>query len=61
MPELRSDPRVLSWRKLTSGDLTPEQLPSLADLATIDVSFISLTKVFPQVRALLSREAMSSP
>ena len=53
VPELRSDPRVLVLEKTDIRRLTPEQLPSLADLATIDVSFISLTKVFPQVRALL--------
>ncbi|HOB40027.1 MAG: TlyA family RNA methyltransferase [Limnochordia bacterium] len=53
VPELRSDPRVVVMEKTNIRDLTPEQLPELADLATIDVSFISLTKVFPHVRALL--------
>lgn len=57
VPELRADRRVLVLEKMDIRDLTPEQLPSLADLATIDVSFISLTKVFPAVCALLKAGA----
>ena len=40
VPELRSDPRVVVMEKTNIRDLTPEQLPELADIATIDVSFI---------------------
>ena len=51
---LRRDPRVRVYEKTNIRDLTPDRLPCLADLAAIDVSFISLTKVFPAVRPLLA-------
>lgn len=51
--ELRSDPRVLVLEDTDIRLLTAEGLPSLAEAATVDVSFISLTKVFPHVKALL--------
>jgi 23S rRNA (cytidine1920-2'-O)/16S rRNA (cytidine1409-2'-O)-methyltransferase len=57
VPELREDPRVHVFEKTNIRDLTPEKLPSLVDVATIDVSFISLTKVFPHVRDLLNPQA----
>lgn len=53
VPELRSDPRVVVFEQTNIRDVTPEKLPSLVDLATIDVSFISLRLVFPHVRKLL--------
>lgn len=53
VPELRQDPRVKVFENTNIRDLTSHQLPSLVDLATIDVSFISLTKVMPAVRQLL--------
>ena len=52
--ELRCDPRVKVFEKTNIRDLTSSQVPSLADLATVDVSFISLTKVLPAVHALLT-------
>ncbi|MCK9525738.1 MAG: TlyA family RNA methyltransferase [Limnochordia bacterium] len=52
--ELRFHQRVMVLEKTNIRDLTPSQLPYPADLATVDVSFISLTKVFPSVRALLA-------
>lgn len=57
VPELRADPRVWVFEKTNIRDLTPDKLPSLVDLATIDVSFISLTKVMPPVRPLLTSNA----
>lgn len=51
---LRADPRVFVFEKTNIRDVTPAQLPSLADIATIDVSFISLTKVIPVVQQLLT-------
>ncbi len=54
---LRRDPRVTSLEKTNARNLTPEQLPGLADFAVIDVSFISLTKVLPAVLGCLKREA----
>jgi len=52
--ELRDDPRVLVFEKTNIRDLTLSQLPAPVDLATVDVSFISLTKVMPTVRSLLT-------
>lgn len=52
--ELRHDPRVRVFERTNIRDLTPDQIPALADLATVDVSFISLTKVLPHVRSLLT-------
>lgn len=54
VPELKADPRVIVLEKTNIRDVTPQHLPFLVDLATIDVSFISLCKVFPFVRALLA-------
>jgi 23S rRNA (cytidine1920-2'-O)/16S rRNA (cytidine1409-2'-O)-methyltransferase len=59
---LRSDPRVSVLERTNARALTPELLPaptagavgSLPDLATIDVSFISLTLVLPAVLACLA-------
>ncbi|HTQ68672.1 MAG TPA: TlyA family RNA methyltransferase [Solirubrobacteraceae bacterium] len=53
---LRQDPRVLVMERTNARELSPELLPasrsgSVAppDLATVDVSFISLVKVLPAV------------
>lgn len=53
-PGLRSDPRVHVLERTNIRDLTGDQLPAPVDLATVDVSFISLTKVMPAVRSLLT-------
>lgn len=52
--ELRGDPRVVVLEKTNIRDATLSQLPRPVDLATIDVSFISLTKVLPTVQSLLT-------
>ncbi|HXG51328.1 MAG TPA: TlyA family RNA methyltransferase [candidate division Zixibacteria bacterium] len=52
--KLRNDPRVVVLEKRNVRYLRPADLPSPADLATIDVSFISLRLVLPAVRALLA-------
>jgi 23S rRNA (cytidine1920-2'-O)/16S rRNA (cytidine1409-2'-O)-methyltransferase len=52
--KLRNDPRVLVLEKTNIRTLNVSDLPGPADLATIDVSFISLRLVLPQVRTLLS-------
>ncbi len=46
---LRNDPRVSVLERTNARALTVEMLPYTPDLATIDVSFISLTKVLPAV------------
>ncbi len=51
--ELRQDKRVTVMERTNLRYLTPELLGSQVDLATLDLSFISLTKVLPAVRSLL--------
>jgi 23S rRNA (cytidine1920-2'-O)/16S rRNA (cytidine1409-2'-O)-methyltransferase len=51
---LRNDPRVEVKERVNARHLEPDQLPYVPDLATIDVSFISLTKVLPPVAACLA-------
>lgn len=46
---LREDPRVTVIERLNARELMPADLPFVPDLATVDVSFISLTKVLPAV------------
>lgn len=46
---LRTDERVHVIEGVNARYLTRESLPWLADLATMDVSFISVTKVLPSV------------
>lgn len=51
---LREDPRVTVIERLNARELTPADLPFAPSLATIDVSFISLTKVLPAVAECLA-------
>jgi 23S rRNA (cytidine1920-2'-O)/16S rRNA (cytidine1409-2'-O)-methyltransferase len=51
---LREDPRVHVIERLNARELRPADLPFAPALATIDVSFISLTKVLPAVAACLA-------
>jgi 23S rRNA (cytidine1920-2'-O)/16S rRNA (cytidine1409-2'-O)-methyltransferase len=46
---LRNDPRVSVLERTNARALTAEMLPYTPDLASIDVSFISLEKVLPAV------------
>ncbi len=48
---LREDPRVTVIERVNARSLTSDQLPYRPDLVTLDVSFISLTKVLPAVLA----------
>jgi len=57
---LRQDPRVVVMERTNARELSPELLPAsrsgaagLPDLATVDVSFISLAKVLPALLACL--------
>ena len=50
---LRRDARVLVIERTNIRTLPAGRIPEPADLATIDVSFISLTKVLPKVVELL--------
>ena len=51
---LRNDPRVASREGVNARYLQPEDFDAPFDLATIDVSFISATKVLPAVVSLLT-------
>ena len=50
---LRNDPRVVVHDECNARNLAPADIGETADLITVDVSFISLTKVLPAVVALL--------
>lgn len=50
---LRNDPRVISMERTNIRYVTREQIPEELDLASIDVSFISLKLVMPVIRSLL--------
>jgi 23S rRNA (cytidine1920-2'-O)/16S rRNA (cytidine1409-2'-O)-methyltransferase len=52
--KLRNDPRVALMERINARHLQPDQLPYRPDLATVDVSFISLTKIVPAVAAGLA-------
>ncbi len=50
---LRSDPRVHVLERTNARALVPAMLPAVPNLAVVDVSFISLTKVLPAVLGCL--------
>ena len=51
---MREDPRVYVIERLNARALEPADLPFVPSLATVDVSFISLTKVLPAVARCLT-------
>lgn len=53
---LRNDPRVVSLERTNARYLTLPLLGEQVDFVTIDVAFISLTKIFPALRDLLMPE-----
>jgi 23S rRNA (cytidine1920-2'-O)/16S rRNA (cytidine1409-2'-O)-methyltransferase len=53
--KLRQDPRVVVREKFNVRYLTPADLPEKVDLITVDVSFISLTKVLPALGPVLKK------
>jgi 23S rRNA (cytidine1920-2'-O)/16S rRNA (cytidine1409-2'-O)-methyltransferase len=50
---IRRDPRVEVVEGQNARALDPDQFPERFDLATVDVSFISLAKVLPAIRRVL--------
>lgn len=52
--KLRSDPRVVCMEKTNIRYLLPEHIDEAPEFASIDVAFISLTKVLRPVKELLS-------
>jgi len=53
---LRNDPRVKNLERTNIRYVKPSDVDMVADFATIDVSFISLSKVLPPVKDLLDQE-----
>ena len=51
--KLRNDPRVVCMEKINIRYVTPEEIPDKIQFVSIDVSFISLTKVLRPVKALM--------
>ena len=52
--KLRQDPRVVCMEKTNIRYVTPQDIADVLDFASVDVSFISLTKVLPAARELLA-------
>ncbi len=55
--KLRQDPRVVVIERTNIREIDPSLIPEKADIAVIDVSFISLDKVIPPVIRLLKPAA----
>lgn len=51
--KLRQDPRVIIMERVNARYLKPEDIGELVDVSTIDVSFISLTKIIPPLSQIL--------
>ncbi len=55
--KLRQNPRVVVIERMNIRHMQPETLPQLVDLVTIDVSFISLKKVVPEILKFMKKNA----
>ena len=55
--KLRQDPRVVCMEKTNIRYVTPEDIGEPIQFASVDVSFISLTKILLPTHALLSEDA----
>ncbi|UOO37127.1 TlyA family RNA methyltransferase [Oscillospiraceae bacterium CM] len=55
---LRSDERVVVMERTNVRHLTPDVIPEKAQLAVVDVSFISLKLVLPAVKSLLTGDGL---
>jgi 23S rRNA (cytidine1920-2'-O)/16S rRNA (cytidine1409-2'-O)-methyltransferase len=58
---LREDPRVVVKERVNARYLAAEAVPEPIDLATLDLSFISLTKVVPAIVPLLAPAGLLLP
>ena len=56
--ELRNDPRVTVMERTNARRLTAEQLGTVCDMVTADVSFISLRKIYPAIRDILKPDGV---
>lgn len=51
--KLRNDPRVISMERCNARHLNQDSLPEQVDWVVSDVAFISVTKIFPAMLAIL--------
>lgn len=56
-PKIEEDPRTVNLEKVHVRELTPRLITSMCDGCVIDVSFISLEKIFPFVHGFLNDNA----
>ena len=52
--KLRNDPRVVVVEGVNARELSADEIPEKADVVTMDLSFISVTKVLPAVDKLMN-------
>ncbi len=57
--KLRTDPRVVCLEGVNARSLPPDTVPGGADLLSMDVSFISATKILPAADAVLKPGALA--
>ena len=57
-PKIKSDQRVVNLEKTHVKELSARVIPELVDGCVIDVSFISLTKIFPFIHPFLKKDAL---
>ncbi|MCX7738733.1 MAG: TlyA family RNA methyltransferase [Hydrogenothermaceae bacterium] len=55
--KLRKDPRVISIEEFNARYLTEKEIPEKVDVVVSDVSFISITKILPNICNLLKDDA----
>lgn len=55
--KLRADPRVVLIERANARTLSPKQIPEPVNFLSMDVSFISIFKVLPAIRPLMSEDA----
>jgi 23S rRNA (cytidine1920-2'-O)/16S rRNA (cytidine1409-2'-O)-methyltransferase len=55
--QLRNDPRVVVMERLNARELRRELFDETPEIATVDVSFISLTLVLPPITNVLAEQA----
>ncbi len=55
--KLRTDERVVNLERTNFRYVTSEQIPEKLDFASVDVSFISLSHIFPVLKTLLKENA----
>ena len=55
--KLRNHPKVVVIEGFNARYLSPEIIPEKIQLATIDVSFISLSKILPAIKTVLEKDA----